>query len=48
MNAGGLFRGVAGDKEPGISKEELMGRIGHAKRDCDNLAGSNRCDSASL
>ena len=33
VNADGLFRGGAGDKEPGISQADLMRKLGHGS-DC--------------
>ncbi len=46
-NADGLFRGGAGDKEPGISQADLMKVLGHGQDNGDKLDSICRCDSSS-
>lgn len=33
MNAGGLFRGGAGEKQPDIGQADLMKVLGHGRKD---------------
>jgi hypothetical protein len=47
VNADGLFRGGAGEKQPGISQADLMRILGHGQRDGDLLDCSDRFDSTS-
>ena len=47
MNADGLFRGGAGEKQPDISQVDLMKVLGHGQRDGANMVSHDRRYSSS-